>query len=728
MRRLLLSIVCCAIGCTSPADPGVSITIQPIAPDAIVVGDDDAITISPNEIDLVGAAGTLQMTGFTVNGSGLSTNVVSIEFIDGDTTGAFSSVPPCTSNGLPCAVAPPNMVPLPGMVSCTPSATSRSAKIRVTSNTGVTGTALVTCSTPASNPSFTIPNTVGPLSVAVGSMQSDALRVTNNGDQPLMITVALDPQDPDTPEWTVSMCLAGSPCPLPVGTVVDIPVELHPSRHGTLDTNITVTGPPAGSQTATLIGTGVGGFLRVDQPATFEHDFGTIAKGQTVAFPVEMTNLGNADITVTPSDPGTPFSVSTSPIPVPGNAGTGMFDITCSSPTALVATMKTIDLTLSANTYDNNTDTIMVRCAIADTTVQVTNPLDFGELRVGEPAGTLEVEITNPADGGAAVMITRIELVGAPAALTTDPVMPPITLADGDQLTTQLHLATDADVTLDNVRLQIDVIEGTAVTLDLPVSGKVATPAAVVLPLELALGEVCVGTPVASGVTMTNTGTAKLLVQEPTMTSTSFVPVLTSPQSYPAPLLPADKAMVGVMAASSTPGKLAGTLEWSVDVPEGMFEIPISLELLGEGTAVSPAKLTFGTANIDEPSLARQTITVENCGPEPAMLRYDRVNARTGAASAWKLDPPSQARTLLAGEQTRIRVGFEPREKGPHAAVLPIDVDGVERVVDLTGDAIGGGEREETSFYACGCSGSRAPAAGWPLLLVLLIVLRRRRC
>ncbi len=732
MRWFLLAIVGCAIGCTSPANPGVSIATQGLdagaaALDMVVIGD-DTISISPNEIDLVGPTGSLQSTSFTISGTGAATNVVSIRFI-GDTTGAFTSVPACTSNGLPCAVAPPNMLPQPGMVSCNPAAAAKSATIEVTSNTGVTGTALVTCSTPATNPSFTIPNTVGPLSAAVGGMASDALRVTNNGDQPLMITVALDAQDADSSEWTVADCLAGSPCPLPVGTFVDIPVELHPSRHGSLDTNITVTGPPAGSQTATLVGTGIGGFLRVDQPATFEHDFGTIAKGQTVTFPVQMTNIGNDDITVTPVAPGAPFGVSTtSAIDVPGNAGTAMFDITCSSPTALAATMNTIDLELSANTYDRNTDSISVRCAVADTTVQVTNPLDFGELRVGDPAGTLDVEITNPADGGAAVTITRIELIGAPTALTTDPFMPPMMIADGAQLATQLHLATDADVTLDDVRLQIDVVEGSAVTLDLPVTGKVGTPAAVVLPLELALGEVCAGTPVASEVTMTNTGTARLTMQAPTMTSTSFAPLFTSPQTYPAPLLPSDKAMVGVMAASSAAGELAGTLEWSVDVPEGKFEIPISLVLLAEGTAVSPARLAFGTANIEEPPLAQQTITVENCGPLPAMLRYDRVNARTGAAAAWKLDPPSQARTLLAGEQTRIRVGFEPRDNGPHAAVLPIDVDGAVRLVDLTGEAIGGRDVEETSFYACGCSGSRAPAAGWPICFVLLIVLRRRRC
>ncbi|MBA2539478.1 MAG: choice-of-anchor D domain-containing protein [Deltaproteobacteria bacterium] len=575
--------------------------------------------------------------------------------------------------------------------------------------------------------SFVVPASVGRISAAVNGTTPATLVVTNNGSDALMITVALD-TNANSAHWEALECTT-SACPLPAGQTLNIDLNFSPTEHGDLDTTIEVFGPPAiGSQTVSLFGTGVGGKLRVDQPPApmFEHDFGTIAKNQLVAFQVEMTNIGNDDLEVTPGAVVAPFGVASTPVSI-SEGGPGVFDITCMSGTAM--TQQTATVTLATDAYDQNTPSVAVKCAIANTTIIVTNPLAFQELRTGDTPGEVEVLITNP-PGGGTVTINKIELVGAPNALTLTKPVVPAPLADGAQLMAKLALATAEDLVLENVTLEVEILEGgEPATLELPVTGKVGTPNAVVLPTRLDLGSVCVGTPAAGEIAMTNIGTATLKMQRPTMDSAAFVPLFTNPTDYPvdgAPLLPGDKATVGVMPTSTASGLQEGNLVWVVDAPGSPFTTAVSLTILMEGTAVSPGSLMFGAAAITEPPRMQQTITLENCGPDASTVRYGGVTAEQGTADAWVVEPPTQQRELLPDETMRVRVSFAPNQPGFHRARLAISVDGSESIIILEGDATGV-LPGETSFYACGCSGSADPERGWPILLAFVFVVTRRR-
>ncbi len=718
---LVASISWLALACGSPNDSLLSSST--VAPDAL---GDETIFIDPTEIDIVGPIG--QTASMTYKIAGTSTHLASLQWVN-DTGNVFDSIDPLCPAGI-CPYGNPG-IPLPktGTLSCIPSAVVRSAILQVNGNTGATGQATITCRPIGGSPSFTTPGIVGRISTAVGSTIPASLFITNTGPDPLMVSVALDGSS-NAAAWTALDC-ASTPCPLAMGGTLTIDLEFSPTKHGDLDATIEVSGPPAvGTQTVMLLGTGLGGKLRVDEPDAPEFllDFGTISKNQLVTLPIQMTNVGNADLAVTPSNPGAPFTVSTMPLTIP-NAQQGMISVSCMAGSPMAPQTKTIALTTDA--YEQTTPSVEVRCAIANTTVQVTSPLDFGELRVDDPAGELEVVVANPA-GNPQVTIERLKLVGATnlPALTLDAPAFPATLAAGAQLTATLSLATIADTTLDGVSLEVEITEAETVTLSQPVTGTVGSPAAVVLPGQLELGSVCLGTPVDGEITMSNIGTATLTMQRPTMSSTSFVPLYTNPTDYPeggAPLASGDKATVGVMLASSTAGVQEGTLEWDVDAPGAPFQTKVSVELLMEGTAVSPAVLRFGGIEIAEPPTMMQTITLENCGPDPAIVSYDRVTASEGSTSAWKLDPPSQQRELLPDETMRVRVAFDPERPGRHLAELHVNVDGGEKIVIFEGEATGL-LPEETSFYACGCSGSSDPTRGWPIFLAVPFVLRRRRC
>ena len=720
MRWYLIALIAWLAACGSPsASVWSSATVVPDAGN-----DNPTITIDPTEIDLVGPVGLGAATTYTI--AGTSTHLASMTWLD-DTMDVFDSTDPVCPAGT-CAF--PGGIPLPktGTLTCMPSNVARSATLVVTSNTGATAQATVTCRPIGGGAGFTTPSIVGRISTAVGDTAPASMVVTNTGSDTLMVSVALDGSSNAT-AWKALDCVA-TPCPLGMASSLTIPLEFSPMVHGDLDATLEVSGPPAvGSQTVMLLGTGTGGKLRVDAPAApeFVLDFGTISKNQLVTLPIKMANVGNAGLTVTPSNPGAPFTVSTMPVAIDA-AQESAISVTCMAGTAMAQQTEMVSLTSDA--YAQNTPSVEVRCAIANTVVQVTNPLDFGELRVGDPAGALEVVVANPL-GNPQVTIERLELVGATnlPALTLDAPGFPTTLATGAQLTATLSLATGADVTLDGVSLEVEITEAETVTLTQPVTGKVGTPAAVVLPGQLDLGSVCVGTPVDGEITMSNIGTATLTMQRPTMSSPSFVPLYTNPSDYPeggAPLAAGDKATVGVMLASSTSGLQEGTLSWDVDAPGSPFETRVSVELLMEGTAVSPATLRFGGIDIAEPATMMQTITLENCGPDPAVISYDRVASLEGSAAAWKLDPPSQQRELLPDETMRVRVAFDPDRPGRHLAELHVTVDAGEKIVTFEGEATGL-LPEETSFYACGCSGSSDPSRGWPILLAIPLALRRRR-
>lgn len=589
-------------------------------------------------------------------------------------------------------------------------------------------------------PGLVVPSSLGPLSAQVGETASAPLAIINGSPAAVAIALAFPGGTPGS-DWSADQCVAPESCEIAPGDTLEVTVTFTPSAHGRRDATLEVDATPdAGPRFVTMLGTGLGGVLRVDAPAQFTHDFGTLAKDQVATLVVEMSNRGNEAIEVTPSELPAPFVVDPTARTLDADGGAAAFEVRCGPAAPGGPFTGVIDLVTSPNTYAQNTSTITVTCAIANTTLEVApNPIDFGELRVGGAPGAVEVTLTNPPDGdgdgggGAAIEIDRIALVGAPDALTRGPTSLelPATLGDGETLTTTLALATTDELALDGVTLEIELVEVEPVVLALPVTGKIGTPRAAVQPGKLALGTVCVGTPVRGEIALTNTGTVTLVARRPAITAVGFDLGLESPTSYPEPpdgvaLAPTDSALVSLApSVTDVAGLLETTLEWDVDLPLAPFHVPVTLQYLASGTAVSPAEISFGPLDVGAVSTT-QLVTLENCGTTDAVVTYDGVRATTGGAAAWQLDPPADRRTLPPDGTMRILVAFAPTTPGDHRATIAIEVDGAAQEVQLDGTALGA-LADQTSFYACDCSGGGAPARGWPIVLAIAIAITARR-
>ena len=615
-------------------------------------------------------------------------------------------------------------------VYCTPQA-GNSGSLTVSDSASETGTVTVDCAptmgsgsgtmTPfitVSPPSLNFP----PTPVGTSTTMGGSAQIGNSGTGDLdNIEIAIGGINPG--DFTVSPCETGSPCTVTVGSPPqDITVQFTPSGIGTRSAYLSITSNDVAHSPTTiqLGGSGTGAILDVIDPANNVLDFGTIPRGQAFPKTIVVGDSGNAALDVTISGVSAPYSATPMMEAVPA-MGSNTIQVTCQSSTVSPSNDQTFTLT-SAEATSGSPQTITAHCAIADTLVQVMpTQLAFGEHRVGSPEATLDVTVTNPATSSAPAQIHHITLASSKTGLSLVPSDTTTSLAPGQTATVTLHLATAAETDLAGETLDVDV---DGAMLHIPVTGKVVTPASRVAPAELDLGQACVGTQVSGQVSLINTGTATLALTDAPVMDQNFVASFVMPTAYPSTLAPGTSAVTTVSPAMSAMGTVTGTLEWKDDVPSD-YHIPVTLDYVSSGTAISPAALDFGTLPVDSPG-SSELITIQNCDPVPGSVKIRSLRSSQGPIGAWTLSPNigSSAQLDAKGAET-VTVHFQPPGRGRYQAELQLDTPTGIQKIRLLGEGTGR-ELDDTSVYACSCSGGNA-GGGWPILLALVAIVRRRR-
>jgi len=195
---------------------------------------------------------------------------------------------------------------------------------------------------------------------------------------------------------------------------------------------------------------------------------------------------------------------------------------------------------------------------------------------------------------------------------------------------------------------------------------------------------------------------------------------------YPSSLAPGANAVTTVSPAMSASGLVTGTLEWKDDVPSD-YHVPVTLEYVVSGTAISPASLDFGSLEVGSPPSSQQ-ITVQNCDALPAQVKVRSLRATNGPIGAWKISPDVGNMAQLGAKGTEsVLVRFEPPGRARYEAELQLDTPSGITTIRLIGEGTGR-DLDDTSVYACSCSGT-GTGGGWPIALALVLVIRpgRRR-
>jgi len=612
-------------------------------------------------------------------------------------------------------------------VYCTPSMAT-TGSLFVTDNNGDMTSATVNCNTTGSGsgsggmPFMTVsPMNLGFMPTAVNSSMNGSAQIANQGTAQLdNIQIAIGGINGS--DFTVSPCEMGNPCMLaPGGATQDITFVFTPHGIGLRSATATVTAndPLNSPQTINLSGSGAGAVMTLLSPANSILDFGTIPRGQPVMMPITIGDSGDLPLNATITGVGAPYTADQGTIFVPG-PGSNSFQITCQSATASANNDQTFTIS-STEAYMGSPQTVTVHCAIANTQLNVNpNPIHLGEHRVGSPEATQDVTLMNPA-GAAPATIQHVQLDTPKTGLSVSPPDTMTTLSAGGSASVTLHLSTAAEVDLGGENLNI-AVDGEM--LQIPVDGKVVTASSRIAPAALDLGTACVGTQVSGSVSLINTGTATLQMADAPTMDQNFTASFVMPSTYPSSLAPGATAVTTVSPAMSAMGLVTGTLEWKDDVPSD-YHVPVTLEYVVSGTAISPAALDFGTIEVGTPGSSQQ-ITIQNCEALPAQVKVRSLRATSGPIGAWTISPTiGNAQQLGSKGIEVVTAHFQPPGRGRYEAELQLDTPTGIKTIKLIGEGTGK-DLDDTSVYACSCSGTGA-GGGWPIALALVIVLRSGR-
>ena len=587
------------------------------------------------------------------------------------------------------------------------------------------------------------PLDVGQVEVTGGNTASGTVHVQNVGTSVLTIAQnGITIMGAGT-DWTYT--LAGTcttlPCDLQPNASTDVTVTLDPSVIGSRTATFqVVSNATSGQSSLQIYGTGKGATLEdLTDPTTI--DFGYVPKNGTATAMIHLVNRGNRDLTdVTVSvSPATGFSTSpANPVTVTDTATTTVL-LTC-SPNGSTSTLMTTFTASAPDTVNNTPVTITATCTGTDAAL-VASPasIPFGEIRRDRPAPTPKtIELKNVSTQPLMLSGNPELMPGVPALTLTPPSSLSIGANSMQQITLSVSTAADADLT-STITATDDVDSG--YTLQIPVTGKVVTPAASV-PATLDLGTFCVNQETtASTVVLTSTGTGKFyLPNAPVMMmggSSPFQLALKAPLTYPALLAPTESASVDIKPkrqAQALP--VHDTIEWSTDImgaPQPTTQV--SASFLDDGAAIAPASLDFGQVPVHVQNQDALSVTVQNCSTSALAL--------SGVIDdpAFTFDTTQFPSSLMPGQTATFGVLFEPTKIQHYDGTLTISTVPATQtmlMVKLSGDGIasdGGGDAgpgsgnglSDTSFYACSCRTS-SPVGGLPIVLALgAIILRRRR-
>lgn len=572
---------------------------------------------------------------------------------------------------------------------------------------------------PAGNPAAS-------LSAQVNA-QTDSVTITvsNVGSGSGVVDVdAVSLVGPNATDWSISS-IAGAcnqaDCSLGMMQTLAIAVDFNPSQLGDRSINMRIDHDGT-SDTFTLQGTGVGATATLVSAASI--DFGTIPLNTPTTAQVEIDNQGNiaGSATFMLSGQTAPFTLSTpgTQLPVSPNTTIG---VTCGSnqPGTAMATLHVIP---GANVITPPFD-IPLRCDLKDTAFYaLPSTIELGDLRTGAPATSTTVQVFGPA-----ITIESIDLETASPNLAISAASPPgITPSSFD-----LVVMPTADEQITNAIIVTPASSSGQTAIRIPVTGNVGT-ASFSAPEMLSLGTFCVHLPTTPAmVSLQSTGTAPITVSAPVLADPSSPLELDAAQlaMYPLTLAQFETARIDVTPKrSDVPGMIGDTLQWTTDA--GSATTMLAATFIADGAAVTPDRIDFQKVEIHLDAQNAVNVHLQNCNEEPIDLDPAVVPPPFSIDNG---DPPDG---LAPGETAVFAVGFHPTDRGVYEKELVITSPQLANplVVTLIGEGVAGSgsgsnnpDLPLTSFYACGCAGSRDPSGVLAIAVALgcALVPRRRR-
>ncbi|WP_224365629.1 choice-of-anchor D domain-containing protein [Hyalangium versicolor] len=524
-------------------------------------------------------------------------------------------------------------------VRCSPSGSgTRKARLVIPSTTAGGAISVPLRCTSNGVPVLSVPPSLSCGDVRPGVASSCSVAVTNIGTAPLTLSGAS--------VTGAAFSLASTPVgPIAPNASANLTVTCVPPAAQSYSGSLAIASN-GGSASVALSCRGFAPVLSV-APASLA--FGDVPVNTAVRRSVTLTNTGTATLTVSnfglgggPFYPGSPLSVPGTIAP----GGSVNFEVMCQPP--WISTYSGAVSFVS----DGGNVSVPLSCRGYAAEIRAQEFLDFGDVRVGEFSDR-PLTITNL--GTAPLTISETSLSNNTAFSIVGALPGPIAPGASANLTVRClpTAAVSYSATLFTFSNGGSGFSGLACRGFAPVLS--------VAPTSLDFGDVRVGTVSARSLTVTNTGTAPLIISGPTLNNAAYSIV----GGLPGPIAASASANLTVRCQPPAVGSYTGTLSFTSN--GGSASVALSCRGVAPIISVSPTQLDYGTILVGTTS--SRTFTVSNTGTASLLVSSSSL---TGAD--FQLTTPIPF-TVAPGASQSVAVACAPPTVGNRTGTLTLQHD-----------------------------------------------------
>ena len=611
---------------------------SPLTVELVGMGAQPGLAISPTAISfgnvLVGQSGTQAVTLTNTSSSNL---VVNLATVSGSAFGISGLTLPATiaagqSVSFNAQFAPTATGAGIGSISFTDNAAGSPQSI-ILSGSGVTQS-----STLSANPASAAFG-----SVTIGNTGKQTITLSNSGNASLTISGV-------TATGTGFSAIGlTTPLAIPAGQGTTFTAQFAPAAAGSASGNIAITSN-ASNATLSIALSGSGAAAGQPQisasPASV--GFGNVGVGSASPKNISLQNTGNAPLTITQaSASGAGFSMSGLSVPMTINPG---------GSATFAATFAPSTSGSASGSISVASDALGSPMAIPLTGAGVqaqlgANPaiFNFGGVQVGS-TGSTQITLVN--GGTASVSIGQASASGAGFSVSGLPAGTAIGAGQSASFTAQFSPASSGNIS-GNISISSNA-PNSPLTIALSGVGTQAQLGAV--PGAAAFGNVSTGNSNSQTISLTNNGTASLVISGTSVTGTGFsITGLSTPLTIPT----GSNVTFNAVFTPNATGSVTGSVSLVSNAPNS----PLTIALSGTGVAgtqllsFSTSSLSFGSVNVGSNSSLSASLT--NTGN--SSVTVSAVNV-TGAG--FTVSGVNSGETLTAGQSVPVTVQFAPTAAG----------------------------------------------------------------
>lgn len=521
-------------------------------------------------------------------------------------------------------------------------------------------------------------------SVFVGETLTQAFAITNVGTESLIIfSTSIQGDDPGQFQITGG----GGPDIIGPGNTRLINVRFQPTTTGVQNASLSINSddPDENPFEIPLTGTGVGQPDISAIPTSFNYE--SVFVGETLTQAFAITNVGTESLiifsTSIQGDDAGQFQITGGGSgTIIGPGGTRLISVRF-QPTTLG--MKNASLSISSDDPDENPFEIpLTGTGEGQPDISVNrNTLSFGDVKVGATR-RLDLIVTNT--GLADLTVTSAAVTGIDAALfQVVPGLVPFTITPLLRDTIRVDFTPSSGGDKSGF-LTVNSDDPDENTLLITLTGRGVRPDISVDPTIFDYGSVAVGSNSTTSLTITNTGTGSLVIQNVTIEGVNLDQFAITSGGGAAVINPGNSRNVNVRFTPTSLGSKSVRISIQSDDPD---ENPLIIPLSGTGIGlpdISVSRTTVGFGNVPVETTAVQEVIVTNLGL--ADLIVSTATFTGPHADQFGVQNNNLPFTIAPQVRDTIRVSFAPTSTGNKSAFLNLssnDLDETPTQILLTG-------------------------------------------